>query len=130
MANINMSESSAAALQAVNQYTMGMASGYVIDRVCSLIPYTSEELGKRLARQLLQTVANGVLINFLLKHIHEGAPRNYRDPSGGYMLVVGLMEGQPDYMDNSKGLVKGLTAYGMSLLRDALPAERPDDENT
>ncbi len=101
-----------ASLQALNQYSTGLVGGYLIDQVMDSIPISSDNVTGRMARQLLQVGLNGIALSFMLKAIHGNTPiAGYRDPSGGYLLLVGLLQGQQSFMKNGKNLINGLTIF-------------------
>lgn len=115
--SVPFGDSTIAVLQSVNQYSTGLIGGYLIDQVMDSIPISSDNVYGRVARQMLQVAFNGLALNFMLKTLHGSAPAaTYRDPSGGYMLLVGLLQGQQSFMKNGKELINGLTYFGRAVL--------------
>lgn len=109
----NFGTGTQAIVQSVNQYGLGLTGGYVIDLLMNQLPVDPENIWGRLAKQFLQTAINGVSLAFMLKFLHGSGSSlsTYRDPTGGYLLAIGLIQAQPSYMKNGKDLAKGLHAY-------------------
>lgn len=108
----NFGTGTQAIVQSVNQYGIGLTGGYVIDLLMNQIPVEPENIWLRLARQFLQTAINGISLAVMLNFIHgTNQTGGYRDPTGGYLLAIGLIQAQPGYMKNGKDLAKGLHAY-------------------
>lgn len=120
MADASLSDATVAILQALNQYTLGLAGGYFVDLLMDHVPIADDNLPGRIARQFVQAGLNGLLLSVLLKFIHGAQPgRGYRDFTGGYMLTVGLVQSQPSFMKNGKELFTGLTM----IIKDGLLKE-------
>lgn len=112
MDSIPFGDSTVAVLQAVNQYTTGLVGGYLIDQLMDSWQVDESNVVARSVRQLLQVGLNGLALNFMLKALHGTTPGlGYRDPSGGYLLVIGLIQSQQTFMKNGKDLVRGLTMF-------------------
>lgn len=111
MANpFNISSSLIASIQGVNQYSTGLTAGYFIDQIMDKIPIHPSNVVLRVVRQFMQVAMNGVALRFLLPYIHgEGYSSAYTDYTGGYMLVFGLIQGQPTFYSNGKQMVTTLT---------------------
>jgi hypothetical protein len=128
MANIPFGDSTVSALQALNQYTTGLIGGFFVDKVMDQINVSEDNVPGRMGRQLLQVALNGILLNFMLGFLHgTRPPATYRDPTGGYMLIVGLVQSQQSFMKNGKDLTNGLTMFIREILqRKNLDAESAD----
>lgn len=125
MANIPFGDTTIAVIQALNQYTTGLVGGFLIDRAMDQVDIDSDNVGGRMGRQLLQVALNGVMLNLMLSFLHGRNPATaYRDPTGGYMLVIGLVQSQQSFMKNGKDLTVGLTMF----IREFLQAKNPNTE--
>ena len=112
MANIPMGENAVAILQSLNQYVTGLTGGYVVDLLMDQIKVEEDNISGRIGKQLLQVALNGVALHYMLKFLHGTTPSgSYRDPTGGYMLAVGLIQSQQGFMKNGKQLFQGLTLF-------------------
>jgi hypothetical protein len=112
MANIPLGDNAVAVLQSLNQYATGLTGGYFVDLLMDQYIVDEDNLNARVGKQIIQTALNGILLHYMLKYIHGTSPDvAYRDPTGGYMLVIGLIQSQPGYMRNGKELFKGLTLF-------------------
>lgn len=110
-------DATVAVLQSLNQYSTGLVGGYLIDQIMNSVPISESNVSGRMFRQIIQVALNGLAINFMLKAIHgTETAAGYRDPSGGYLLLVGLLQGQQTFMKNGKDLITGLTMFLKELL--------------
>lgn len=97
-------------IHGVNQYSLGLAGGYIVDYIFGLPFIPEDSYWSRLLKQLLQAGVNGFVIKNMLEFIHGANPdRNYRDPTGGYLMLMGFIQSQPDFMRDGKHLVETLT---------------------
>jgi len=105
-------------VQALNQYITGIGGGYLIDYMMSCFPVEDDNIGKRIFRNLMQVSLNGIALHYMLRFIHGDRPvPGYRDPTGGYLLVIGLIQAQPTFMRNGKELVTGFSLFIQDALR-------------
>lgn len=101
-----------AVVHSTNQYTTGLVGGYLIDQLMNQITLSEDNIWGRIGRQFIQTALNGIALHYMIKFIHGDNPRSdYSDPTGGYMLAIGLIQSQPSYMRNGKELVIGFTEF-------------------
>ena len=112
MANIPLGDNAVSVLQALNQYITGLTGGYLVDLLIDQIHVDEDNLAGKMGKQLLQAALNGVALHYMLRYVHGPNPiSGYRDPTGGYMLALGLIQAQPTFMHNGKQLFKGLTLF-------------------
>lgn len=124
--SVPFGDATVATLQSLNQYSTGLIGGYIIDQVMDSIPISEENVYGRVARQLFQVALNGLALNFMIKFIHGQSPReSYRDPSGGYMLLVGLLQGQQSFMRNGKELINAGTYFVKDVLLNRTEVKTP-----
>ena len=124
--SVPFGDATVATLQSLNQYSTGLIGGYIIDQVMDSIPIADDNVYGRVARQLLQVALNGVALNFMLKFLHGSTPGiAYRDPSGGYMLLVGLLQGQQSFMKNGKELINAGTYFVKDVLLNRTDIKSP-----
>lgn len=112
-----------ALIQSLNQYTVGLLGGYIIDLLMDQVPISADNIYGRLGRQLIQTGLNGIALSYMIQFIHGNrvAP-GYRDPTGGYLLAIGLIQAQPSYMKNGKELIQGLSLF----IKESIVIQNPD----
>lgn len=103
-----MANSIVASNQAISQYSVGLFIGFVTDSLCDRIPYTRDDIGPRIARQLIQLGINGAVLAYYTMYLQQEFESLGRDPTGGYFLGIGLIHGQPSFQKNTRGLIKGL----------------------
>lgn len=107
---VTLNGGTASVIQSLNQYTVGLTGGYLIDRLFDMVPVEPGNIWGRTVRQLAQVAVGGLLISTALNYIHgDPPPRDYRDPTGGYFLLVGYVQGQPGFMRNGKEILSGLS---------------------
>jgi hypothetical protein len=112
MANIPLGDNAVAVLQSINQYVTGLTGGYVVDLLMDQIKVEEDNTYGQIGKQLLQAAINGIALHYMLKYIHGPTPGiAYRDPTGGYMLAIGLIQSQPIFMRNGKQLFTGLRMF-------------------
>lgn len=118
----NLGDGTVAIIQGTNQYLTGLFGGYVVDLLVSQVPIEQDNLLHRLGRQLIQVGLNGLALSFMIKFIHGSDPmKGYRDFTGGYLLVMGLIQSQPTFMKNGKDLANGLHLFirDLTTMKDA-----------
>lgn len=112
MANIPLGDNAVSILQALNQYVTGLTGGYLVDLLIDQIHVEEDNLAGKIGKQLLQAALNGVALHYMIRYVHGPSPTaSYRDPTGGYMLALGLIQAQPGFMHNGKQLFKGLSLF-------------------
>jgi len=109
----SLNRTSAAVFQGGIQYSTGVAAGYLIDQVFTLIDTKWDPEGtawKKAVLMLAQAGVTGLSLSFILPYIHDNGTSavSYRDPTGGYLMAMGLFHGQPKFSQRSKLLVGGL----------------------
>ena len=107
----SMGKGSAAVFQGGVQYSAGVATGYLIDQIFTLVDGKLDPEGspwKKTALMVAQAGVTGLALSVILPYIHDGATSNYRDPTGGYLLAIGIFHGQPKFSTRSKAVVGSL----------------------
>lgn len=102
----------ASIVQGGGQYSIGVTTGYLIDQLFSMLGKNLDKEGNPFKQFLLmigQAGVNGVALRFVLPYLHGDSPSTgYRDPTGGYLLAIGMLHGQPTFGSRAKGLIGGL----------------------
>lgn len=101
---VSLNRGTAAMLQAVNQFSIGSISGFLLDWLFMHWKTDTSNIFIRASKILLQTAANGYILSYLLPWIHP-SQSGYRDPTGGYMLAIGLINSQPNYTRSTKEIL-------------------------
>lgn len=129
---INLDSGTAATIQGLNQYTVGITGGWLIDYLVSQIPLGDEDaIAVQIGKQAIQVGLNAFMIKYMLDFIHGATPsRDYRDPTHGYLLMFGLLHGQPQFQRRSKAFTTALqeitSYYATTLMRNSNYAEATD----
>lgn len=95
----------ASLIQGGMQYSVGVTTGYLIDQTFSSWSKRYESPFAHLALMVLQASANGLALRFILPYLHGTAVNAIRDPTGGYLLAMGLIHGQPVFATKSQAFV-------------------------
>jgi len=108
---IALNGGTAAVLQALNQYSLGLTAGYLVDQIFDRMRDDQSSFFTRALQQFGQVAVNGYLIKLMLEFVHgtPGQNQNYYDPTGGYLLLMGLIQGQPCFMRNGVDLVDSIS---------------------
>ena len=107
----SMGKGTAAIFQGGIQYSTGVATGYLIDQVFTLLDGKLDPEGsplKKTALMIAQAGVTGLAMSIVIPYIHEAGGTNYRDPAGGYLLAIGLFHGQPKFAARSKAVIGSL----------------------
>lgn len=107
----SMGKGTAAVFQGGLQYTTGVATGYLIDQVFTLVDGKVDPEGTPWKKTLLmvaQAGVTGLAMSIVIPYIHDAGGSQYRDPTGGYLLAIGLFHGQPKFASRSKAVVGSL----------------------
>lgn len=102
----------ASIIQGGGQYTVGVTTGYLIDQMFSMLGKNVDPEGNPFKQFLLligQAGVTGLAVRFIIPYLHGDSPSSssYRDPTGGYLLAVGIIHGQPTFGSRAKGLIGG-----------------------
>lgn len=101
----------ASIIQGGGQYTIGVSAGYLIDQMFSMLGKNLDPEGNPFKQFLLligQAGVTGLAVRFIIPYLHGDKPGSgYRDPTGGYLLAVGIIHGQPTFGSRAKGLIGG-----------------------
>lgn len=106
-----MGKGTAAIFQGGVQYSTGIATGYLIDQLFTLIDGKFDPTGtpwKKTLLMLAQAGVTGVALSVIIPYIHNNPGEQYRDPTGGYLLAIGLFHGQPKFGSRAKMVVGSL----------------------
>ena len=100
----------AALMQGSVQYTTGVATGYLIDQAFSVLTSMIESPATNTALMIVQAGINGLALRFILPYLHgeERLEQQYIDPTGGYLMAMGLFHGQPKLAEKSRVVIGGL----------------------
>lgn len=118
----------ASVMQGGVQYTTGITSGYLIDQAFTLIGKQFDHPVSHLLLMVFQAGVNGLALRFVLPYIHgEGMSNSYQDPTGGYLMAMGLIHGQPVFAEKSKAFISGLIETVEEKFEKPAPAETVED---
>lgn len=107
----SMGKGTAAIFQGGVQYSTGVATGYLIDQVFTLLDGQLDPEGSPWKKTLLmvaQAGVTGLAMSIVIPYIHENGGSTYQDPTGGYLLAIGLFHGQPKFSTRSKAVIGSL----------------------
>lgn len=115
-------ETSQVVIQALNQYIVGAAIGFVNDELFGMIDVPVEQPFLLVIKQLGQVAMNGLFIRQGLSFLHGNPPpEGYRDLTGGYLFLMGLYDGQPRFRQNSALLINAMSSLwgeGVGAIRE------------
>lgn len=114
----------ASIMQGGVQYTSGITTGYLVDQTFTLLGKQFDHPVSHLFLMVLQAGVNGLALRFLLPYIHGDTMRSaYQDPTGGYLMAMGLIHGQPMFAEKSKAFISGL----IETVEDKFKKPSPED---
>lgn len=131
MGDLPLGDATIAMMQGLNQYSVGLLGGYLIDLTMDQVPISEDNILGRLGRQFVQVALNGLALSVILKFLHGRTPgAGYRDFTGGYLLAIGLIQAQPSFMKNGKELASGLSMFIRESLTTNTAAAASDASKT
>lgn len=99
-----------AMVQGVNQYVVGVTIGTITDNIFARIPIEPDRPFLIIAKQLGQIAVNGLFIMHGIRFLHGNPPpQGYSDPTGGYLFLFGLYDGQPNFKQTSTTIINAIS---------------------